>query len=105
MSTSLCSNFSPLEAAKLLDNLVFANNKNFDNIIGNRFCPTESRDITLKFPTKPAGIRKRKIPEIERPELDAFKTALMSDLHAHYKLTFGKDGALSALWNSYRARR
>jgi hypothetical protein len=91
----LCSNCARSEAAILLDNLVFANQDNFDNIIGDKFQTTETRDIRLKYPSKPSLFRKRKIPDSDRPVLEAFKIQLIADLHNYYQLTFGSEGPLA----------
>jgi hypothetical protein len=80
----------------LIDNLVFANKSNFDSIITDKFDTTEGRNISFKYPTKPAQLRKRKIPDADRPDIDAFKTQLISDLHACYDQQFGVGLPLSA---------
>ncbi|EFP91556.2 uncharacterized protein PGTG_17610 [Puccinia graminis f. sp. tritici CRL 75-36-700-3] len=84
MSPCACSNCASTEAANLLDNLVFANKSNFDSIITDQFVTTEARDISAKYPTKQAQLRKRKIPDCDRPVFDAFKARLIADLHEYY---------------------
>ncbi|KAA1137117.1 ATP-dependent DNA helicase sgs1 [Puccinia graminis f. sp. tritici] len=89
MSPCKCSNCASSEAATLLDNLVLANKSNFDSIITDQFVTTEARNLSGKYLTKQAQLRKRKIPEADRPVFDAFKARLITDLHNYYSAQVG----------------
>jgi hypothetical protein len=89
MSPCACSNCAKPEAATLLDNLVFANKDNFDQIISDQFLTSETHDIGHKYPSKQTSLRKRKIPDADRPEFDSFKCQLISNSHDDYISWFG----------------
>ncbi|KAA1131787.1 ATP-dependent DNA helicase sgs1 [Puccinia graminis f. sp. tritici] len=89
MTPCRCSNCSTEAAPTLINNLVWANKDNFDSIIADQFVTAESRDLTLKYPTRPTPFRKRKIPDSDRPEIDAFKAELITNLHRYFNETFG----------------
>ncbi|KNE89797.1 hypothetical protein PSTG_16756 [Puccinia striiformis f. sp. tritici PST-78] len=96
MCKCLCSNCAAEEAKKLMANLAFANQDNFDDIIQDKYQTNEVRNLTTKYPAKRAALRKRKIPDIETPIMESFKAQLTSDLHKHYDQTFGADEPHSA---------
>ncbi|KAI7940421.1 hypothetical protein MJO28_014073 [Puccinia striiformis f. sp. tritici] len=92
----LCSCCNPAAAKRLLGNLVFANTNNFDQIVKDKFHTTEIRDLASKYPAKRVSLRKRNVPDAERPILDSFKSQLTDDLHDHYEHTFGSGGRYNA---------
>ncbi|KAA1138596.1 ATP-dependent DNA helicase sgs1 [Puccinia graminis f. sp. tritici] len=89
MSPCACSNCAITEAASLVDNLAFANRDNFDSILSDRFVSSEIRNISHKYPIKATPLRKRKIPDGDRPAFDSFKAHLISALHEDYIRRFG----------------
>ncbi|KAH9464460.1 hypothetical protein Pst134EB_003994 [Puccinia striiformis f. sp. tritici] len=96
MCRCLCSNCEPTKSKTLVKNLVFANKDNFDNILQDTYQPTEARDLTHKYPPKRVSLRKRKVPEAERPIMEEFMAQLTTDLHKHYDTTFGAGGPLGS---------
>ncbi|KAH9457821.1 hypothetical protein Pst134EB_010133 [Puccinia striiformis f. sp. tritici] len=96
MCRCLCSNCEPTKSKTLVKNLVFANKDNFDNILQDTYQPTEARDLTHKYPPKRVSLRKRKVPEAERPIMEEFMAQLTMDLHKHYDTTFGAGGPLGS---------
>ncbi|WAR54060.1 hypothetical protein PtB15_3B570 [Puccinia triticina] len=77
-----------------MNNLIFANKENFDDIINNNFQTAEVRDISVKYPAKRTSLRKRKMLDNERPALEVFKAQLIADLHEDYNSQFEAGGPL-----------
>ncbi|OAV95675.1 hypothetical protein PTTG_26553 [Puccinia triticina 1-1 BBBD Race 1] len=89
-----CFNCAAAQVPKLMNNLIFANKENFDDIINNNFQTAEVRDISVKYPAKQTSLRKKKILDNERPALEVFKAQLIADLHEDYNSRFEAGGPL-----------
>ncbi|KAH9458959.1 hypothetical protein Pst134EA_019111 [Puccinia striiformis f. sp. tritici] len=105
MCKCMCSNCAAAESKNLMANLMFANNNNFDNILQDSFHTSEVRNLSLKYPKKRTSLRKRKVPDEERHNMESFKAELMSDLHEHYDRCFGSGGGPSRLLTSLEKKR
>ncbi|PLW24035.1 hypothetical protein PCASD_14506 [Puccinia coronata f. sp. avenae] len=68
----VCSNCAPTKAASLMDNILFASNNNFDDIMNDNFVPPQIVNLKPKYPARRSGIRKRKFSEPTRVSLDKF---------------------------------
>ncbi|PLW55461.1 hypothetical protein PCANC_07071 [Puccinia coronata f. sp. avenae] len=68
----VCSNCAPTKAASLMDNILFASNNNFDDIMNDNFVPPRIVNLKPKYPARRSGIRKRKFSKPTRVSLDKF---------------------------------
>ncbi|POW11475.1 hypothetical protein PSTT_05259 [Puccinia striiformis] len=71
-----CSNCLPVEGLALLNNLVFANQNNFNQIVTDDFQPPFIADLKHKYPAKRAGTQKIKFNDMDRASLDVFREEL-----------------------------
>ncbi|PLW29807.1 hypothetical protein PCANC_21030 [Puccinia coronata f. sp. avenae] len=84
-------------AIKLIHNLAFANQDNFDSIISNQFTPGLLQANYLeKLPPKKAGMKKRKIPKTEQEALKSFKLKLLKNFKSFYTSLVGNKSSLHA---------
>ncbi|POW10831.1 hypothetical protein PSTT_05774 [Puccinia striiformis] len=79
-----CSNCLPAKGLALLNNLVFADQNNFDQIVTDDFQPPFIVDLKHKYPVKRAGTRKRKFNDMDRASLDVFREELVDKLAEFY---------------------
>ncbi|KAH9471514.1 hypothetical protein Pst134EA_005409 [Puccinia striiformis f. sp. tritici] len=79
-----CSNCLPVKGLALLNNLVFADQNNLDQIVTDDFQPPFIVDLKHKYPVKRAGTRKRKFNNMDRASLDVFREELVDKLAEFY---------------------
>ncbi|KAA1128734.1 ATP-dependent DNA helicase sgs1 [Puccinia graminis f. sp. tritici] len=89
-----CSNCEPGASGKLMEDLVFANKSNFDDILNGEFVAPRPYNIKIKYPNRPKSIKKRKFTEEDELEISEFTHALMTDLHHHYNSEISTEGTL-----------
>jgi hypothetical protein len=89
-----CSNCSPQASKKLMEDLIFANQSNFDQILDGDYSPPHPYNIKKKFPQKAAPMKKRKFTEEDTLETSEFSAHLLTDLLQHYNSEVAPDGIL-----------
>jgi hypothetical protein len=89
-----CSNCAPLATMKLMEDLVFANESNFDQILNGHFTHPHPYNIKMKYPQKAVPMKKRKFTEEDTLEISGFSAHLLTDLQHHYISEVSPNGTL-----------
>ena len=96
MPVCRCSNCAPEAAKTVIESLIFANQKNFDDIMNDRFTPPKPYNIKHKYPVKPGLVTKRKFADSDKPKVADFTTRLIHDLHSFYNDKVSPGGIIQA---------
>jgi hypothetical protein len=97
MPVCQCSNCAPEDCSRLVENLIHANQSNFDSILDGTFSSSVPYNIKHKYPQKPTLKKKRKFTEADEIEIGDFSHRLVADLHHHYETKVSPGGIIQAL--------
>jgi hypothetical protein len=94
--TCQCSNCDNAASVQLINNLLLANQDNFDDILLDKYIPTTIPDLTDKYPKKCVPTQKRKFTPEEVASLNLLKSDLITAMKKLYDSVVAPGGALIA---------